>query len=151
MVVVVGDVLLPPPPQATTSAPASAPTHNRVIHPESFLFLLENGKHTAAARNNEPAARMFVRCNIAAAKCGPFVVMDSIVVTTPPFVVIVAGLKLQADSAGKPEQLNEIELLWLKPVKGVIASRNEADCPAPTVALVAFEEIASEADDVPII
>lgn len=142
--------MLPPPPQATASATASAPTHNRVIKPESFFFLLEKGKQTAAARNNEPAAKMFVRC-IAAAECGPFVVMDSIVVTTLPLVVIVAGLKLQADNAGKPEQLKEIELLGLKPVKGVIASRNEADCPAPTVALVAFEEIASEADEVPII
>jgi hypothetical protein len=74
-----------------------------------------------------------------------------VVVTTCPVVVSVAGVKLQLDKAGKPEQLNEIGLLELKPVKGVIANRNEADCPAPTVALVRFEEIAIGADDVPII
>ncbi len=77
--------------------------------------------------------------------------IESVVVTTCPLVLSIAGVKLQLASAGKPEQLNEIALLELKPVKGVIASTNEADCPAPTVALVLLEEIASEADDEPII
>jgi hypothetical protein len=118
---------------------------------ESFFFLLEKGRQTAAARNTEPAAKIFALGNSAAAVCGPFVEMDSIVVTTLPLVVSVAGLKLQADSAGNPEQLNEIELLALKPVNGVIASMKEAVCPAPTVALVALEEIANEAEEVPTI
>ena len=77
--------------------------------------------------------------------------IESVVVTTCPVVVSGAGLNLQLASAGKPEQLNEIGLLELKPVKGVTANTNEADCPAPTVALVALEEIASAEEDVPII
>ena len=78
-------------------------------------------------------------------------VMESVVITTLPFVVSVAGVKLQTDNAGRPEQLNEIELLRLKPVKGVISKTKEADCPAPTAALVGLEEIASAAEDGPTI
>ena len=76
--------------------------------------------------------------------------MDSVVVTTLPFVVRVEGEKLQVASGGKPEQLNEIGLLVLNPVNGVTASIKDVDCPAPIVALVALEEMAMEEDeDVP--
>ena len=60
--------MLPPPPQPTLNAIAA---HNRMIKPfkpEHFFFLFEKGKQPAAARNNEHAAKTFVRCNIAAAK-----------------------------------------------------------------------------------
>jgi len=73
--------------------------------------------------------------------------MDSVVVTTLPFVVSVEGEKLQLASGGKPEQLNEMELLVLNPVNGVMESTKEVDCPAPTVALGALEEMAMEEDE----
>jgi len=115
------------PPHPATNSIARHARHARLSKPIHFLLLLENGSKITPATNNEPAAKTDASSlrSAAAPVCGPFVVIVSIVVTTLPFVVSVEGEKLQPASAGKPEQLNEMELLALNPVKGVIASINE--------------------------
>jgi len=146
-----GDVApLPPPPQDTANSVTNDIAHTEPIPLTNFRRFPENGKKIRPLTNNQPEAKTLVPKgrNAAEPVRGPVVVIESVVVTTRPLVLSVGGVKLQLASAGKPEQLSEIALLELKPVKGVIANTNEAGCPAPTVALVLLEEIASEAEDV---